>query len=324
MQFLQNCDAVAGAWPPGHLGKLAPLLDQRGEVLDAKEVVKAMHHFERLLLYGGDVVPPQTCLVANATWAARQVPHTPPRIGALAAGARRLRAVQPSREPFESSAPLIRFKQICHCPAGVVMVSTGESQWSGLSVANKRNYAQRHGYGFHVFGDIDPARAPAWHKLPALLSVAPLYDWLWCVDDDTLVMNASVALETFVDPRYELVLAMDSLGMNTGSFFVQTSPWARLLLLVAHTRTQGPRAVWADQAALIELSEDFRVRNRMKLVPNRAFNGYAYGGGNAYVPGDFLVHFPGEPPDVKRDRFMHFWAQTPAGQKEKQTESETV
>jgi hypothetical protein len=95
------------------------------------------------------------------------------------------------------------------------MISSGSSGYVRLSELNKHLYASRHNYSLHVLPPVDSSRHPAWSKIPAALSLLPLYDWLWVVDTDTLVMNPSVPLTEYINDAFDMVstpVAVSALG----------------------------------------------------------------------------------------------------------------
>ncbi len=165
-----------------------------------------------------------------------------------------------------------------------------------LSLEDKRSYANRHGYDFFVFDQVVEGRTVGWSRVPAALSLLQHYDWLFYIDLDTVIVDHSVRLEEFVDPRYDLVIGVDMNGINTGVFFLRNSTWSRLLYAEAWTRTEERNShVWFEQAALMALmAEGHGIRNHMKLVPQEVFNTYL-GPAEAMPKGQrpFIVHFAG-------------------------------
>jgi hypothetical protein len=43
-------------------------------------------------------------------------------------------------------------------------------------------------------------------KWVGALSRLRQYDWLWMVDLDTIILNHTVPLETFLDPRFDMII----------------------------------------------------------------------------------------------------------------------
>ena len=49
------------------------------------------------------------------------------------------------------------------------------------------------------------------------------YDWVLWVDIDTLFMNMDLALERFLDNRYDMIVSRNAQGANAGIFLVRVS-----------------------------------------------------------------------------------------------------
>jgi hypothetical protein len=132
-----------------------------------------------------------------------------------------------------------------------------------------------------------------WFKIPGALSLlSKKYDWLILVDVDAVIVDHSVKLEEFMDPRYDAILGLDENGINTGVFFLRNSVWSRLFLAEAWTLTEEPmNHIWWEQAAIMRMVKADGIRNHVKLSPQTHFNSYLRNGklGND----SFIVHFPG-------------------------------
>ncbi|QPG77120.1 alpha-1,6-mannosyltransferase [Brettanomyces nanus] len=143
-------------------------------------------------------------------------------------------------------------------------------EWSveRSSIANKKEYAEKHGYILTI-KDVSLKRRyshewrEGWEKVDILKQTMrqfPDAEWFWWLDLYTFIMEPEVDLEQYlldhvedktyrtldhfnplniekdlpyVDTRKEpvdLVLAQDCGGFNLGSFFVRRSPWSELLL----------------------------------------------------------------------------------------------
>jgi len=76
-------------------------------------------------------------------------------------------------------------------------------------------YCRQHGYDFYAISDAYPNRPVPWSKIPgALTLLSQKYDWLVLVDMDSVIVDHSVKLEEFLDPRYEAILGLDENGIN--------------------------------------------------------------------------------------------------------------
>ena len=112
----------------------------------------------------------------------------------------------------------------------------GMESISALSIANKRAYAEAHGYSLHVADGsvVDRSRPAAWSKLLALRTHLPRHEWLLFMDMDTLVMNPALSLEAsgLLDggDAFDVVMSEDWSGANTGVFLLRNSSWSNWLL----------------------------------------------------------------------------------------------
>ena len=102
-------------------------------------------------------------------------------------------------------------------------------RYSQKSLDNKRAYADHHGYELIVHEPAATLPAP-WSKIDALLLHLRRFDWLLYLDGDALVANPAICLESFLDDAYDVVMAEDWGGYNTGAFFVRNSSFSHELL----------------------------------------------------------------------------------------------
>lgn len=49
------------------------------------------------------------------------------------------------------------------------------------------------------------------------------HEWFWALDMDSLIMNASIKAENYLDDKYDLIVVKDCNGFNAGSFFIKNS-----------------------------------------------------------------------------------------------------
>ena len=165
-----------------------------------------------------------------------------------------------------------------------------------LTNPSKRAYCERWGHDFACFeGTLDPARPPAWSKVLFVRKLLDQYDWVFWLDADALIMNADVACETLLDPRYSLILAKQpgpdpfgNLHLNTGSFFIRSDEWARAFLDDLYGQRDFIQHPCWEQEAFMHLYRhrpDVRERTRVE-VDARRFNSTA----SNYVKGDFVFH----------------------------------
>ena len=182
------------------------------------------------------------------------------------------------------------------------------AKFNGAALENKRAYAAHHGYELVEFeARTTPERPAPWSKLLALSEHLEDFDWLLYVDGDALFANPAVCLESLVDGDYDLVLAEDWGGYNTGVFLVRNSAWARDFLkrmwaaatdwglaarnpwyqhalpfeyeqralhFFADTATWRRAAARHGRAVPRTTADPRLVRDRIKVVPQCALNSY--------------------------------------------------
>ncbi|KAJ1557597.1 hypothetical protein HK405_015625, partial [Cladochytrium tenue] len=103
----------------------------------------------------------------------------------------------------------------------IMTVMFGDSWFFPISVANKRKYAERHGYDLIVLDDpvqdsLDPLAATTasdgtlpdptphavWSKVVGLRRHMYDYDWIWLLDADAFITNSAIKVE---DHQHEKV-----------------------------------------------------------------------------------------------------------------------
>jgi hypothetical protein len=65
----------------------------------------------------------------------------------------------------------------------------------------------------------------AWTKILALLKYLPYYDWIMWIDNDALITNYQVTLESRLVDGSDLVIAADWHGINAGIFIIKNGEW---------------------------------------------------------------------------------------------------
>ena len=195
----------------------------------------------------------------------------------------------------------------------------------GASVANKKAYAERHGYNVIVDqGIIDPTRPTSWSKLRAMRKYLPDYDFLFYSDADTIIVNFETRLEEVVDYNFDQVLAADRNGLNCGVWLIRNTPWSLWFLdemwaqeQLVHPNTlrmmfkYEQRAfhylyqskVWRRVVQGEPYAKANTVRARTKVVNSCVFNSHPA----FYEPGDFIVHLAGLKGVFKCVMFRHYY-----------------
>lgn len=170
------------------------------------------------------------------------------------------------------------------------------------SYENKRDYCKRRGYGFrfeHESWDLD--RPIPWSKILIILDIMQDSDvkWIMWSDADSLITNYHIRIKDFIDKRYDMIVASDCSGINTGQFIIRNCRWSREFLAKVYDRREFINHGWWEQAAIMdEYANSDEVKKHIKVLHQRAMNSYAaeYNPDNYDVkwqPYDFIVHFAG-------------------------------
>ncbi|CAL9731281.1 probable alpha-1,6-mannosyltransferase Mnn10p [Monosporozyma unispora] len=152
---------------------------------------------------------------------------------------------------------------------GGVLRWKNEQEWAieKISIANKKAYAKRHGYGLTI-KDLTTAKRysheyrESWQKVDILKQTFrefPDAEWFWWLDLDTFIMEPDRSLESHIFSRVDklvdrtlksfnplglevdipfvdytqdmdLLITQDCGGFNLGSFLIRNSDWSKLLL----------------------------------------------------------------------------------------------
>jgi hypothetical protein len=170
-----------------------------------------------------------------------------------------------------------------------------------MSIENKRQYAAQHGYELVVAQNLRHGRTARWDKVMLLRRLLHSYEWLHWVDLDTLFMNMKRAPFDFLDSAYDLHVAKDANGLNTGSFYVRSSAWSEDFLRRVWEHNDGG-AGESDQRSIrhtIEKLSDAERGAHVKFYSQKLFNEYPDPIVNFknwrghFREGDYLLHFPG-------------------------------
>ena len=116
------------------------------------------------------------------------------------------------------------------------------------------------------------------------------HSWVFQVDLDAAFMNFYTRLESFLDDRYDIIVARDcyvlrelqepTRSFNTGAIFLKSSPWTLEFLAKVWTlnSTDVPNIrLWWEQAGFMHaLRLDPTTRQHVKIVPGRQFNAWPF------------------------------------------------
>lgn len=82
-----------------------------------------------------------------------------------------------------------------------------------------------------------PGAGKFWDRILAVMSILHQYDWVWMLDLDTIIMTPATPLESFLDPRSDVIVGADCNGPNSGSTIYRNSTWTAMYLTEVYTRT---------------------------------------------------------------------------------------
>ena len=145
-----------------------------------------------------------------------------------------------------------------------------------LSIENKRQYCAQHGFELVVAQNLAHGRTARWDKVMLLARMLKQYEWVHWVDLDTLFMNMKRSPMEFLDKGYDLHVAKDANGLNTGSFYVRSSTWSRAFLRRVWEHNDGGQGE-SDQRSfkfvIEQLVPDERATH-VKYYAQKLFNEY--------------------------------------------------
>eukprot|EP00981_Chlorochromonas_danica_P008087 scaffold1962_cov180-Ochromonas_danica.AAC.22 len=109
---------------------------------------------------------------------------------------------------------------------------------------NRQEYCTRHNYTLLNAKDlVDTNRPISWSKLLAMnyhLSTG-LYDYLFYIDMDIVIMNYDIPLEKFIemdDYQHDIILTEDRSGPNFGVWLAKNTPWTSWFLQTVWNQSQ--------------------------------------------------------------------------------------
>ena len=218
----------------------------------------------------------------------------------------------------------------------VCILSAYDSAYTKLAertvYQNKAEYARRWSHDLLTLTGVNPAfinpashvNGITWDRLREAMKIARTgkYDWLYLVGSDTLITNMTIPLSSIIDDAYHFIIANDFNEWNADSFFIRCSPQGIAYMdevMQQYGRLKNHKIV--EQQAMIELRDKHKV---WKAVPQRKLNAYnmelyfdhhpngtkttnCIGEDANWQPGDFLIHWAGQPTDVRFAELEKVW-----------------
>jgi len=192
----------------------------------------------------------------------------------------------------------------------VSMYNESHADLGQIAWPNKEAYAEKHGYGTYLktdgFENPISIQFEKFIMMLELMDMNPELDWVWWLDNDAMITNYDIKLESIVDPDYHVIITTDVGTLNGGCFIVrntqQGKDWLKFMLYIGQKEYATNR--WPDQQPMADFY--YKYRNIIKIVPQRTMNSYDYkiygvegidqcGESGQWHEGDFVIHFPALP-----------------------------
>jgi len=204
---------------------------------------------------------------------------------------------------------------------------------------NKRKYCEKHGYDLNVKTNNFQCSDFGFAKIAFVLDLlkSGKYSWVFWCGSDTMITNYGIKLEDLIDDNYHFIIANDVWDLNADSFLIKNSPEAISFFEKVYSLydkyidkngkpiddgsrlPDGGTKAWAEQKAIIDLKSEYE--KIIKVVPQKTLNSYCYwiypskwhqagkdclGNDGSWSSGDFLVHWPGLPNNVRVNLALNF------------------
>ena len=195
------------------------------------------------------------------------------------------------------------------------------AEMSAITVPNKIEYCQRHGYSYFQ-EPFTGAMWPGFERLPPLIGLlkSKLFDWVFWLGTDCLITNLHVRLESILDPKFGIVIAVDAFDIQMDSLLVRAADERAISLLEkVFSMRDKPAGIHEEQSSMSAIMRQPEFGGCVKLVPQRTMNSYEYrlytelglkyisgtdllGTHGEWSRGDFVYHVPGRPLGMKLER----------------------
>lgn len=183
-----------------------------------------------------------------------------------------------------------------------------------ISVPNKQEYCDRHGYTLVTRDYWKHHRHPLWAKWDLGMESLASFDWVCIADVDLLIMNMNKPLEPFIEnTTADLIATLDQYGLNTAFTFCRNTPWsAGILKLLWDTGHDCPHPC-PDQTRLAYMLYR-EPKSSWDVIPQKQINCYLYQKypheygeqSGQFQPGDFVLHLPGMAQQARVDTMKEY------------------
>jgi hypothetical protein len=203
--------------------------------------------------------------------------------------------------------------------AVVSMFNDSHKELGNITWKNKKEYADKHNYRSICKTENWTLQPIHFEKIKLMLEVLnndPDIDWAWWLDNDAIVTNKNIKLESIVDQNYHVIITCDIASINAGSFLVRNSlqgkQWLEFILKKGLEHYRDNR--WPEQQPMTDFYITFK--DIVKVVPQRTMNSYDYqiyrvdptdqlGYSGQWEPTDFVLHMPGLNNDTRIKIIKH-------------------
>jgi hypothetical protein len=193
------------------------------------------------------------------------------------------------------------------------MYNKAHAELAEVTWPNKVAYADRHGYESYAKTDEWTLEPIHFEKVQLVLDVLtnnPEIDWCWWLDNDAVITNPEIKLESIVDNDFHVIITSDIASLNAGSFIVRNSlegrGWLEFILAKGLEHYKDNR--WPEQQPMTDFYISFK--HIIKVVPQKTMNSYLYdiykvdpsdllGHSGQWTEGDFVLHMPAIPNQMR-------------------------
>ena len=172
--------------------------------------------------------------------------------------------------------------------------------WAKIPIKNKQAYCDKHGYDLvtkrGLYKTNFEERHPSWHSVLLILETLERtnVDWVFWSDIDALIMDQTVKLESFIKPKYDMVIPNQGQGeycgtktnncLCCGHYFVKNTEWSKQFLKTLWRWPQGEFEKYKEENYWEQCGMNYLYnKNEMDFDKhvyiesrNRAFNSFYY------------------------------------------------
>ncbi len=176
-----------------------------------------------------------------------------------------------------------------------------------ITMPSFEEYCKIHGYDFYTKTDgFDRSKAMGWAKIEVLLEKMDSYDYQFCVECDSMLMNQTIRLENLIDNNYDMILTettrQDKIQVNTGPMLVKSSKWSKEFLTNLLTKENYWNSNMFEQGCINEeINNNPEILKHINIKPLTFFNSFAHMWHleNNFQIGQFICHAAGSSNDYR-------------------------